>query len=128
MGSERYLLACHHYIESNPVRARMAAVPGEYPWSSYRHHAEGPEDGLIADHPLYLELGATRAERQRAYHERFRVQPAAQEFGEISKSVKGGLVLGEDRFKDEIERVLARSVRPGKIGRPRKLPERTAAP
>ena len=33
--TEQYLLACCRYIELNPVRARMAAQPGEYHWSSY---------------------------------------------------------------------------------------------
>jgi putative transposase len=124
LDSERYLLPSHHYIESNPVRAGIAVAPGEYAWSSYRHHAYGLEDAAIADHRIYLALGATGIERQRAYREGFR-SPAEAE-GEIRKSVRGGLVLGEDSFKDEIERVLARPVRPGKIGRPRKLLERLA--
>jgi hypothetical protein len=29
--------------------------------------------------------------------------------------------LGDDRFKDRIEALLARTVRPGKPGRPRKI-------
>ena len=32
---ENYLIACHRYIELNPVRAVMVAHPAEYPWSSY---------------------------------------------------------------------------------------------
>lgn len=34
--SDTYLLACCRYIELNPVRARMVAEAGDYPWSSYR--------------------------------------------------------------------------------------------
>ena len=30
--SDTYLLACCHYIELNPVRARMVAEAGDYPW------------------------------------------------------------------------------------------------
>ena len=37
--AESYLLACHHCIELNPVRAAMVSHPGEYPWSSYRFNA-----------------------------------------------------------------------------------------
>src|SRR5688500_13119076 len=33
---DAYLLACHRYIELNPVRAGMVAHPSEYAWSSYR--------------------------------------------------------------------------------------------
>jgi REP-associated tyrosine transposase len=34
--SERYLLACHAYIEQYPVRAGMVRRARDYPWSSYR--------------------------------------------------------------------------------------------
>ena len=46
--SEAHLLACYRYIELNPVRAGMVAAPDDYPWSSYRAHAEGVADA--ADH------------------------------------------------------------------------------
>ena len=124
VDSERYLLACHHYIESNPVRAQAVVEPGDYPWSSYRHHAWGVTDPLIRDHRIYRELGSGEGERQRVYREQFRSPP--EEEVEIRKSLRAGLVLGEEGFVDEIERVAARRVRPGKIGRPRKVQERAA--
>ncbi len=37
--SERYLLNCMVYMDLNPVRAGMAAHPGDYQWSSYLHAA-----------------------------------------------------------------------------------------
>jgi putative transposase len=98
----------------------MAASPTDYPWSSYRYHAEGCVNEVIQDHRLYLELGATQIERQLAYRELFRHQLDDKELAEIRISVNGGLVLGEERFKDEIEGVVARRVRPGRGGRPRK--------
>jgi putative transposase len=125
IGGERYLLACHHHIESNPVQERLVAGPADYEWSSYRHHADGREDPLIQNHRIYLELGANDRERQRAYRERFRNLIDGEERAEIRRAINGGLVLGEDHFKDEIERVVARRVRPGKSGRPRKRSEET---
>jgi putative transposase len=65
--ARRYLLACMHYIEENPVRAGLAAHAGAYRWSSYRANALGEEDGLVTPHPLYFALGRTRAERGAAY-------------------------------------------------------------
>jgi putative transposase len=49
--TDTYLLACSRYIELNPVRARMCAEPGDYPWSSYRGRIseDAPADGLGAD-------------------------------------------------------------------------------
>lgn len=60
------------YIERNPVRAGMVVHLGDYPWSSYRHHAHS-ESGLNADwltpHKEYLRSGCNEAERQSAYRE-----------------------------------------------------------
>ena len=70
VNSEQYLLTLMRYIELNPVRAGMVAHPGDYPWSSYRHHAQG-EPGVNADwltaHEEYLRLGRNEADRQSAY-------------------------------------------------------------
>lgn len=36
IAKDRYLVDCINYIELNPVRAKIASVPREYCWSSYR--------------------------------------------------------------------------------------------
>jgi len=58
IGDERYLLACHRYIDQNPVRAGLARAPSEYPWSSHRHYAEGAADPLVSEHECYRGLAA----------------------------------------------------------------------
>lgn len=121
IDSERYLLTCYRYIELDPVRLRLVAHPADYPWSSYGCHARGLASGVVRDHPLYLGLGATPEARARAYRELFRHPIGEREIAEIRTSWRTGLVLGRDTFKDEIERVVARPVRPGKCGRPRKM-------
>jgi putative transposase len=119
IDSERYLLTCYRYIELDPVRLGLVVHPGDYRWSSYGCHARGFASSLIRDHPLFLALGATREERARAYRELFGRPIGEREIAEIRTSWKTGLVLGGDTFKDEIERVVARPVRPGKCGRPK---------
>ncbi len=64
---ERYWLTCLRYIEHNPVRAGMVRSASDYRWSSYRPHALGSGFSWLASHPVYLSLGSTRAEQQRAY-------------------------------------------------------------
>jgi putative transposase len=123
---ERYLLACYRYIESNPVRARIVESAAAYPWSSYGYHAAGRENKVIRDHPIYIALGSTPWERQQAYRGLFRQQIDNKELDEIRASVNAGLVLGGDRFKDAIERAVARPVHPSKGGRPRKADGRRA--
>ena len=120
VDSEHYLLTCYRYIELDPVRSRMVTDPANYPWSSYDCHARGVRDSVIHDHPLFLRLGATPQVRALAYRELFRHPIDDRELGEIRSAVNVGLVLGGDAFKDEIERVVARRVRPGRSGRPRK--------
>ena len=70
VDSERCLFACHRYIELNPVRAGMVALPGDYPWSSYAYYAEGRGDPLLTPHAAFAVLGHTLARRQAA-HRRF---------------------------------------------------------
>jgi len=41
---------------------------------------------------------------------------------EIRATLQQGRILGTERFKDTIQTILARRVRPGKAGRPRQAP------
>lgn len=117
--SETYLLICSRYIEFNPVRSGLVADPAEYPWSSYHWHALGKRNPLITDHSAYLALGATHEERQQAYRGLFRDQLDPARLQEIREGLNQCRVLGSERFKDEIEALLSRRVRPRKAGRPR---------
>ena len=69
--SRAYFFAAMRYIESNPVRARLAANPRDYPWSSHRANAFGDENALVRPHPYYFGLGRSPAERQSAYRALF---------------------------------------------------------
>ncbi len=94
------------YIELNPVRAGMVAHPGDYPWSSYRHHAQG-EPGVNADwltaHEEYLRLGRNEADRQSAYRELFQAAISSKDLAEIRECTHKGWALGGERFKEQIE-------------------------
>lgn len=69
VGSDAYLFACGNYIEMNPVRARLAARPEDWPYSSYRTYAHGRHDPLVTLDPFYPTLGKTEKDRQRYYRE-----------------------------------------------------------
>ncbi len=117
VNAEEYLLLCYRYIELNPVRAGMVQDPGAYPWSSYRGHGLGERDALIRDHELYLALGAKPSERQGAYRELFRSQLDEDALTQIRKAASRELVLGNERFRQEIEQALGKRVEPQKRGR-----------
>lgn len=110
IDSERYLLVCSRYIELNPVRARMVEQPGDYRWSSYRHNALGQMDALLTPHCLYENLGADTMQRCAAYRALFSVQTDPAELQAIRGATETGAVLGNDRFKENIETTLRRRI------------------
>jgi len=116
--SETYLLQCQRYIELNPVRAGMVSDPAEYIWSSYQCHALGRAVRMCTPHTEYLSMGSTDAIRQRAYRELFRSHVDDELIGDIRLAVNKGMALGNERFKDDIERLYNRRVRPARMGRP----------
>jgi putative transposase len=117
--SETYFLACQRYIELNPVRAGMVAVPADYRWSSYAHHAFGQLDACLTPHPEYLRLDADPDRRRHAYRELFRHHMENDLLHTIRETLNQELVLGSEQFKDRIEATLKRRARPGQPGRPR---------
>lgn len=125
VDTENYFLRCSRYIECNPVRAGMVRGPGEYAWSSYRHHAFGSQDKLLSAHERYQSLGHDNDLRQLAYRELFRTELDGKELAEIRDTANRGWPLGGNRFKGEIERMLGQAVRPPKRGRPVKQKQMT---
>lgn len=93
---ERHMLICHRYIELNPVRAGIVDDPGSYPWSSYAHYALGRHDHLITEHPTYLGLGATLAERRDAFRFMFRGEIDESSLRNIRDATNAGVALGAE--------------------------------
>lgn len=118
IDSESYLLTCSRYIELNPVRANMVAHPREYPWSSYRWHADGRADELLTDHPLYRRLGRNAEERQSAYRALFRAHLGDAALVEIRDATNKGWALGGSRFLTQVEELSGRRTAPLPKGRP----------
>ena len=110
IDSETYLLACSRYIELNPLRARMVPHPREYGWSSYRHNAYGATDAVLSEHSLYQSLGTSPAERQAAYRALFEDDLDSVILTTIRSGTEKGEVIGNDRFRAQIEKALQRQV------------------
>jgi putative transposase len=122
--SEHCVLACHRYIELNPVRAAIVSHPRAYRWSSYRANGEGRADALLAPHPEYLRLGRTDDARRAAYRALFKARLDSDLLASIRHATNGNFVLGNKRFETEIARMLRRRVTPGRAGRPRRATPR----
>jgi putative transposase len=115
-----HFFSCCRYIELNPVRARLAKHPRDYPWSSYRAHATGTADELVAPHRLFKRLGRSAAERQKEYRALFRGKLDAEFVDALRAATNGGWALGGERFRREIAKAARRRVTPLPKGRPRK--------
>ena len=117
--SAHYFMLCTRYIESNPLRARLVAAPGDYVHSSYLHHVGSAIDPLISDHPLYWGLGNTPFQREAAYRELMEQALTLEEVAELTNASQKGWPLGSAQFKEQLEKQSSRRIIPLKRGRPR---------
>lgn len=120
IDTEAYLLTCMRYIELNPLRAGIVSHPSAYPWSSYRHNALGEPNTLITPYQEYRRLGKTDKERQAAYRQLFKHHLPESSIAEIRAATNKAWVLGNDRFKQRIQKQLERPVEPTMRGGDRK--------
>ena len=120
IDTEAYLLTCMRYMELNPVRAGMVSHPSEYPWSSYHHNALGRTDDLVTPYLEYQRLGKTDEERQAAYRQLFKHHIPERSVNEIREATNKAWVLGNDRFKQRVQKQLQRRVEPEARGGDRK--------
>lgn len=105
IDTEQYLLSCYRYIELNPVRAGMVGMPSEYRWSSFHANALGVMDALIIEHEQYLQLARTKEDRLLRYLALFENALDSRDIEAIRLGTVKDNVIGNERFKEEIERM-----------------------
>jgi putative transposase len=118
--TSRYVLSVYRYIELNPVRAKMVNDPAQYKWSSYHVNALGKESDLCQPHAIYLQLGQTSIERLNTYRSLFQDALTQPMIDEIRACTNKELVLGNEKFKQEMETLIGEKLKTGKMGRPPK--------
>jgi len=109
---ERHLLAAARYVELNPVRARIAARPEDYGWSSARAHLSGEDDELVKAGPLLDMAGDWKEFLSGGLDDR--------DVEALRSHERTGRPLGGDGFVEKLEGVLDRVLRKMKPGRKRK--------
>ncbi len=117
VDAEHYLLACYRYIELNPVTAGMVAHPGEYQWCSYHTNAYGKPGKLITPHALYMQMGKTPESRQAHYRELFSTALREDDIHAIRTAAQFSLPLGNDHFREQIEKTTGQRSDQPKRGR-----------
>jgi putative transposase len=105
-----HLLLAVRYVLLNPVRAGLVRAAADWPHSSVAAHLGVGDDPVVDPRPL-----ASRISDWRGY-----LQPSPMDAGEIlRRHSRSGLPLGSDSFVEGLERLLERSLRPPRLGRPR---------
>ncbi|PLX47423.1 MAG: transposase [Desulfobulbaceae bacterium] len=116
--AREYLLVLYRYIELNPVRAEMVSDPADYRWSSYQVNGLGKTSELCTAHQELLGLDVNPKKRQERYRALFASHVDGLLLEEIRTSSNKGMAVGNDLFKEQIERLTGRRMRPKKRGRP----------
>jgi len=114
-----YLLACCRYVDLNPVRAAMVALPEEYCWSSYRSHVGIYDDQLLDPCSAYRELGNSNVERTQAYRSFVAMDSHESELAIVRTALQRNQPTGSRQFCDEIEQRIGRRISTHGPGRPR---------
>jgi putative transposase len=105
---ERHMMAAIRYVEQNPVRAGLARIPWDWPWSSAKAHVLGSDDELTKITPLLEGIGDW-AEF---------LQSSESDIESIRKHSRTGRPLGDTWFVEKCARFTGLDLTPGKRGRP----------
>ena len=114
--NNEYLWAVARYIERNPLKAGLAEKAEAYQWSSAKSHLTGAADSILG--PSGWLEPASRA----AYAEYFRIADTGLD-PQIRKATGTGRPFGSENFVDLMEIRLGKTLKPQKVGRPRKMGE-----
>jgi len=104
-----HLLAAARYVELNPVRARLAERPQDWPWSSARAHLTGRDDALVSVEPMLSRVPDWPALLGRGL--------AEDEHAALQRGERTGRPLGSEAFVAALERDLDRPLARRKPGR-----------
>lgn len=123
VDSECYLLTCLRYIELNPVRAGLAAMPWDYRWSSVHAHLGLRPCPLTRPHPVFIALGANAATRAARYRELLLEPLDHERLTAVREHTRQERALGSPRFQSMVEQTLRRPVTMRQPGRPPTSPD-----
>ena len=94
-----HLWTAIRYVESNPVRAGLAAEPSLYEWSSAEAHFTGRDRRRLLDMRFFEEAGGVTGWR------RLFGEPLGEyDYAALRKATHSGQPFGDQSFRDEIQR------------------------
>ena len=105
---EDHLAAAVRYVALNPVRARLAAQPQDWRWSSVHGHLSGRGDGITTIQPVL--------ERFPDFAAFIASEEGAEPMERLRRAESIGRPLGDDAFLAALEDTSGRVLKPAKRG------------
>lgn len=121
ISKDEYFLACCRYIELNPLRAKIAQNPADYPWSSFKLKTEGKNNNILDEDAFYLDLGDTQKQRQLSYQSLFLDDISAEELNLIRNRTQKCGIIGNIEFVNKVSKLVGRDIFLRQRGRPKKM-------
>lgn len=118
VDSDAYVLCVYRYIELNPVRAALVALPQHYRWSSIQGNLGLAHDALLTPHPTFLTQSPDEDARRARYQQFIDDGISSSELREIRLQMAKERVLGSPRFHERVANALGRHVTARDVGRP----------
>lgn len=100
---DEYLHHLSRYIHLNPVRAGIVQDPLEYPWSSLRYFVTKSVPPEWLNTQLILSMFNKHEQRAKHMYLQFVLDGIGHEKDIIKEKMKGGFVLGDESFFEEIK-------------------------
>jgi len=110
---ENYLLELVRYIHLNPVRANAVKRPEDWEWSGYRAYLGLIKDVIVDTEDILSYFGDTLLIARRRFAE-FISEGIDMEHREEYYKVSGNLILGDERFVEEVKMKISNPVRTSK--------------
>ena len=121
LDPERYLLLGMLMVEQAPVRAGLAALAVDWPWSSARHHGGRAAVPWITEHEAWWRIGNTPFEREARHEIELQGMLREEQVAELLAAARGGWPIGAPAFVAAAAAEAAgRPARPAPRGRPRR--------
>ncbi len=121
---EEHLWAAVRYVELNPARAGIVDIPEAYRWSSAAGHCGLRTDEMLSD-PCGMAANLSPKQWPQWLHEPCENQAEIERFAQLQRCTQSGRPAGGPSFISRLEKRIGRSLKPKKLGRPKKKKTKT---